>query len=214
MLPSTTCRTSVLPDLPGMGESALVPGLGFGDWLEFLRQVVAGYGREIDLVGHSLGGAIAMHLAREDWASSVALIAPATKVFCRDLRRVTRLGMPGSILLRRVAGSLVHDTLSLTREDASMLREDYGRAAPLLDAGLPWPEFGEDEAGLLAGKRVLLVWGAEDKVVAPKYAQSLRDDLLDRSVKVEAVSLPRCGHLPMLELPEELGRILSEFWNW
>lgn len=216
------CGTFVMPDLPGMGESDLIPGIAFSDWLGFVRQLSrtqagqayrASQSHGVRLAGHSLGGALAMFLAGEDWVDSVALVSPATGPFCREMRKVCRPGSrPGTIQLRRAPGSLACDPLSLAREDAAILREDYARASPLLEGGLPWPDFGEDD-GLLAGKRVLVVWGEEDRVVAPGYARELSYSLAARGISVETASIPDCGHVPMLERPTELARILQGFWN-
>ena len=218
------------PDLPGMGRLAIDAALdlSFADWVEHLKGVVAAsfacdsagpedfssFTHRVHLIGHSLGGALAMALAGEEWVASVALVSPATEAFCREMRRVSRPGKrPASIQLRRVSGSLAYDPLSLTREDAEMLRKDYERAGPLLEGGLPWPDFDVDEVSLLAGKRTLIVWGEQDKVVAPAYALELVDKLRVSGVPVTSVSIPYCGHVPMLEHPVELARILHDFWN-
>lgn len=214
--------TFTMPDLPGMGESELPPNLTFDGWVEETAASVTEFIRGADqdrcaarvrVVGHSLGAAVAMYLAPLKWVDSVALVCPATPSFCRKMRQVRPPGKrPGSILLRRVSGSLAHDPLSLTREDAAMLREDHQRAAALLDGGLPWPRFG-NEASLLQGKRVLVVWGEEDTVVKPTYFHEMVGDLRTAGIDVQAVSIPDCGHVPMLERPSELARILGEFWR-
>ncbi len=212
--------TFIAPDLPGMGESAFAPGISYGDWVDALNRCAAAAPaggvppHRIHIVGHSLGAALAVSLAREEWVASVALLAPATGSFCSEMRRVCRPGRsPGSILLRRAPGSLAHDPLRLSREDAAVLREDYARAIPLLAEGLPWPYFPEKEAALLKGKPVLVVWGEEDKVVAPEYGRRLVEELAGGGVAVEGEALPHCGHVPMLEYTEETARILQGFWN-
>lgn len=208
----------VAPDLPISG-----PDLSFMGWVEYLRRTAIGDGtgsRRFHLVGHSLGGALAMALASEEWVESAALISPATPLFCRDMGLVCQPGLrPGSIVMRRVSGSLVHDPLTLTREDAVLLRQDYERAGPLLESGLPWPGpdsipgLGASDEGPVEMKPVLVVFGEEDKVVAPSYAARLVDDLRSNGVPVQSHPIPGCGHIPMMECPRELARILSDFWS-
>lgn len=54
---------------------------------------------------------------------------------------------------------------------------------------------------------MLLVWGEEDRIVPPGYAA----EFADRLERSQTVILPRCGHLPMLERPEEMARQVIEF---
>ncbi|MGE5579344.1 MAG: alpha/beta fold hydrolase [Bacillota bacterium] len=219
---SILCGTFIMPDLPGMGESKPLPDPTFDGWVEYLGErlplVIEQAGHRLSgpvhLVGHSLGAAVAMHLAPLEWVESVALVCPATAAFCRELRLAHGQGSRlGSIRLRRVQGSLAHDPLALTREDAAMLRDDYEKASELLESGLPWPDFDVDETRLLAGKRTLVVWGEKDRVVDPAYARALADILDAAGVHVERASIRDCGHLPMLEHPLELSRVLGHFWN-
>ena len=80
------------PDIPGMGDAPAPPvsPLTFDGWLDHFRAL--GRGRLAHLVGHSLGGAIAVHLAGEPWVLSVALIAPATRAYCEARRAGSRSG--------------------------------------------------------------------------------------------------------------------------
>ena len=52
-------------------------------------------------------------------------------------------------------------------------------------------------------------WGEDDRVVPPVYAR----EFADRLQRLKEVVIPRCGHLPMLEKPEELARALLEFFR-
>jgi pimeloyl-ACP methyl ester carboxylesterase len=215
---SSVLRGPVLtPDLPGMGD-ARVPGgcrPTFGGWLEHLREAVAASNPQrlpIHLVGHSLGGAIAIHLAQEPWAESVTLLAPATRVYCENHRRTSRPGAgPGSVVLPEIGGRLVRDPRRLSREEARILREDYTKAKPLLSEGVPWPPFPMDEVDYLCGKRVLLIYGEDDGIVPSRYFARLGKELESRaSVVVEA--LPDCGHIPQIERAAEVAGSLLRFW--
>jgi pimeloyl-ACP methyl ester carboxylesterase len=76
-------RTIVMPDLPGFGGSAPLPGVhslaGYADFVEALRRHL-GVGR-VDLAGHSLGASIALvHAARyPDSVRGLALFNPVTE---------------------------------------------------------------------------------------------------------------------------------------
>ncbi|HHY76820.1 MAG TPA: alpha/beta fold hydrolase [Firmicutes bacterium] len=201
------------PDIPGMGECEVPEGpLSFERWCDYFRGFASG--RRLHLVGHSLGGAIAVHLAEEPWVLSVSLIAPATRAFCEARRASSRPGQnPGSILPDRPLTRLVAAPGQISREDARILREDYARAGRLLAKGLPWPPFPKAEAEYLRGKPVLLVYGERDEVISPAYFRQLARDLSAAGVTAEVVSLPGCGHIPQVEDPHRVAGILRSFWR-
>lgn len=212
--------TYVAPDTPGMGDSpaSLSWDVSFADWLDFFGRVGEGAASvskdgKCHLVGHSLGGAIAAHLAREEWVGTVSLISPATGSYCRCRLALDRGPREGTILLPGPLENLAHDPRSIGRETAAVLREDYGKARQLLERGLPWPPYREDEGLLLQGKNVLLVWGDDDRVIAPAFFERLRDRLAPSKAVLETAVLRGCGHVPMLEQPSELAGRLAAFWS-
>ncbi len=210
---SILARSILAPDIPGMGDAPAPPGgsLTFDGWLDHFRAL--GKGQTAHLVGHSLGGAIAVHLASEPWVLSVTLIAPATRAYCGARRAGSRPGgNPGSIVFERPLGRLVADPRRLSREDAQVLREDRAKAAPLLAAGVPWPPFHRSESEYLRGKPVLLVYGEEDAVLPAAYYRELRADLESAGLSLTTSALPQCGHLPQVERPKEVASLLASFW--
>ena len=56
---------------------------------------------------------------------------------------------------------------------------------------------------------VLIVWGEDDGWIAPQTAH----DLQARIPGAELVLLPGVGHLPMVEAPDALHRVLIDFWR-
>jgi pimeloyl-ACP methyl ester carboxylesterase len=56
---------------------------------------------------------------------------------------------------------------------------------------------------------VLLLWGEEDRIAPPVYAQ----EFSSRLENVKTVMLARCGHLAMLEEPERFDLEVGEFFR-
>ncbi|HXG08882.1 MAG TPA: alpha/beta hydrolase [Gemmataceae bacterium] len=57
------------------------------------------------------------------------------------------------------------------------------------------------------GCPVLLIWGAEDRLVPPAYAEAYRRHLPQAEVKL----IPNCGHLPMFEREAEFVAAVAKF---
>jgi 4,5:9,10-diseco-3-hydroxy-5,9,17-trioxoandrosta-1(10),2-diene-4-oate hydrolase len=53
----------------------------------------------------------------------------------------------------------------------------------------------------------LLVWGAEDRLLPVRHAQAAAARLPDSRLHV----LPKCGHCPQMEKPEEFNRLVLDF---
>lgn len=200
-------------DLPGHGESdARLPGTGLADLAAFVGKFLDALGvPKAHLVGHSLGGAVAARLALDapDRVASVALVNPAglgedinagyTDGFVkaasrRELKPVVEMLFADPSLVSR---QLLDDLLKYKRLD--------GVTELLADLG--GRQFGggrqaERPVRQLGGLPLLVVWGAEDKVI-PAAQAALAPQGADVHV------LPGAGHMAMMEKAGEFNTLLK-----
>lgn len=164
-----------------------------GEWLE--REGLEG----ATVVGHSMGGTVALTLAAERprLVGRLALIAPAG-VFTAQGRR--SLFLP---LLRSVGRS--------PRRFPLLVRDAF-RVGPVRLWQVGSDLLASDIASTLhrVQARTLIVWGADDRLLPPTLGSIFNGELPDSRLVV----LDRCGHVPMLEAPDalhdELRRFLDE----
>lgn len=201
-------------DLPGHGQSS--PRLPGTD-LAALAGVVAAFLAQLDLgpvhvVGHSMGGAIAAQLALDHPAAvrSLSLMAPAgfgpeinvgyTGGFARasskrELKPLLEQLFQDPGLVSR---QMIDDVLKYKRLDGI---EDLLVA---LNEGL-FP--GGTQAALpgraLAGKPLLVVWGADDRIVPAAHAAHV-----PAGATVEI--FPATGHMVMMEKANEVNRLIRQ----
>lgn len=188
-----------LYDLPGHGGTDLaLDGCDLAAFSDHLEALLDTQGLERPhLIAHSFGAAVALHLAatRRDRVGSLALIAPTglgapvDPAFLRDLPEAgTQDAMRstlGRMLARpeRMAPAMVADVLAaLDRPGARDALRHVAGLIPALDAAL---------APLLVrldGLPVLVLRGAEDRIIAP-----------DAALPFASRTLPGVGHLPQLE---------------
>jgi pimeloyl-ACP methyl ester carboxylesterase len=211
-------------DMPGFGGSPAA-GDGFRPVVVAAAIVEALDARGVttfDLVGHSLGGLVSAHLAdrHRDRVRRLVLIAPAGL----EPRLAVPAGIAGGVVaaavrVRREIGSfvveraparavmfgrIVHDPHALDPADGRIVLE-ASRGATRIPHGVHAALHGDIRP--LLGRLPMpvdLVWGAEDRLLAPSgigEALRVRPDL---AVHVIA----DCGHLPMLERPAALEAIL------
>lgn len=179
------------------------------------------------LVGNSLGGWIALELARRGRARSVVAIAPAGgwEPGTRDEKRLrtlfTRNHKLSSRMLPRVERMMRRPRLRriLLAQVASrgdripasaavqMVRDSVGCSVyfELMEAiTRDGPPRSFD--GITAP--VMLVWGTRDRILPPKrYSDRLRRMLPE----AEWVELKGLGHMPMSDDPELVARTISSF---
>jgi pimeloyl-ACP methyl ester carboxylesterase len=175
-----------------------LPGLTVGDASRRLAGWLEEQGlRGAALVGHSMGGTIALLTAAEapDLVGRLALLAPAG-VFESRSRRSYVLPLAHSTLIRspRQFPRMIRDSLRigpvrLWRVSSDLLRCDVMPALRSVRAP------------------TLVLWGANDRLLPPALGQVFCREISD----CRLVVLPGCGHVPMLEGPDELHRHLLGF---
>jgi pimeloyl-ACP methyl ester carboxylesterase len=221
----TAGRRVVAPDMPGFGASAPL-GPGFG--LEEVADALAGaLPAPFDLLGNSLGGAVALVLAQRhpDRVRRLILAAPAGLARHRDpipalagraggaliaARRIAGPALAGNGLTRRLfLAGLVADARAVPAHDARrMVRGSEGSrricAAIAAVAGVDLrPRLAE------LAVPVAFLWGERDRVVPLAALEQLRTLVPGAPAEV----IPGAAHVPQLERPREFAaavdRLLS-----
>ncbi|GAA0907009.1 alpha/beta fold hydrolase [Virgisporangium aurantiacum] len=212
----------VAPDQAGFGRTPVPAGSrgGLRLWTEQAAGLMDALGVEhYAVVGHSMGGAVALALAavRPQQVTHVVAVstmgAPGAPLSA-DLDAVW--AAPAGLLgARDMLSRLVFDQ-TLVTESAVDARAAAMRAGADAYASLfpppraRWADELALSAQTLAGVRapVLLVHGAEDRVT-PIGTAAL--PLLEHLADVRLYVLGRCGHVPAIEHPDDFRRVLSCF---
>jgi pyruvate dehydrogenase E2 component (dihydrolipoamide acetyltransferase) len=203
-------------DLPGHGGSS--KEVGSGDAAALLTAVMdfmaaAGIARA-HLVGHSLGGALALDLARADpgRVASLTLIAPAglgpdiNIAFIDGFIRAGKRRETKEVLELLVAD---RDAISRAMIDEVLKYKRLDGVATALQAIAADAFSGGrqqiDLRGTLAAANVprLLIWGRADRIIPANHA-----DGLPAGVAVHL--LDGAGHLPHMEKSGEVNRLLAD----
>jgi pyruvate dehydrogenase E2 component (dihydrolipoamide acetyltransferase) len=197
-----------LIDLPGHGLSGRPK-----DWrLATLADAVAVYARRLRdpiLIGHSLGGWLAIRLALSGAVrpSAIALVNPGGALLSRDLWAPFRQLVSASDRAG-VARYLEH----AFRRPPLLLRMFPGEVSSAMSAeacsgildALSEPDFLRDSELAMLNAPLRLLWGAHDRLLPAGTLDFFRRAL----PRAEVVVLEGSGHLPHLEAPRELARAL------
>ena len=228
-----TCHV-IAPDLLGHGESAKPRGdYSLGAHACGIRDLLSALGHDrVTLVGHSLGGGIAMQFAYQfpERVCRLALVdagglGPEVSPF---LRAAT---LPGSeVVLPLLAGSWVKRAgqevgRALQRAgvkvDPGTAEALYGfstlgdratRAAFVHTARAVLDVRGQridarDRLYLAADLPLLVVWGARDVIIPVKHGRALAEAVPSARLEV----FERSGHFPHLTEPERLADVLADW---
>jgi pimeloyl-ACP methyl ester carboxylesterase len=173
--------------------------------------------KRVRVVGHFLGAMVAAEMAAlcPHYVSRLALSAPTG--FWRDDEPVRDIFIMSDDEIREgmwydPQSPSAEAVLSEQASDEEKARRVLERSIDLAAAGkLLWPIPDRGLARRINPVRapVLLVWGDTDRVVPLAYAREFSDRLENAKTAV----IPRCGHLPMLEQPEDLARHVSAFFR-
>jgi pimeloyl-ACP methyl ester carboxylesterase len=226
-------HTVLAPDLPGHGRSA--PGGGdysIGALAAGLRDLLVALGHQrATLVGHSLGGGIAMQFAYQFPETTERLVLVSSGGLGHEVSLLLRAAaLPGADLFiaatatlgSTVGGALARglgivgvrpnaDVSEVARGYASLADRDR-RAAFLatlrgvIDTGGQRVHAG-DRHYLDEGMPTLIVWGDRDPIIPLHHGQNAHEAIPGSRLEVfEGV-----GHLPHLEAPGRFVALLEQF---
>jgi pimeloyl-ACP methyl ester carboxylesterase len=226
--------TVIAPDLIGHGDSATPRGdYSLGAHAAVIRDLLTAIGVDgATLVGHSLGGGVAMQFFWQFPQRVQRLVLVSSGGLGREVSPLLRsAALPGaSAALRAVAGrrSLAAlERVGAALDSRSSARGVYVRA--VVRALRPLERAGSREAFLqtlrsvidLRGQHVsatdrlyllgpvptLIVWGERDHTIPLQHGRSAHEAISHSRFE----TLPRAAHFPHLEDPEALAAVLHDF---
>jgi len=212
----------VAPDLPGHGRSAK-PDAPYT--IDFYAGVIRSLGRELGIdeavvIGNSLGGQIAIELglAYPAWTRALVLAAPAGRFGAGVQAMRWAIGAAARPAVLRIAlpwalARGVHDpSLPACEERRRILverlvAEDYPGFARAITRSLVGSIAAGHQPLAQLTQPTLLVWGRNDRLVGLSGSRRVLRALPHARLAV----LERCGHLPMLEQPQQFNRVVADF---
>lgn len=209
---------AIAPDLVGYGESdkphALYDRHFFSQWLKDFTDALGL--KKCVLVGHSLGGAIALQFALEhpDRIKRLALVCSAALGLSFPLipllNGIFLYSFPSKMTSWHLHACLVHRLGSLHEKfikyAEEVCRKPGGKRAFWGGCGraiLPIPFHCLKRIT----HRTALIWGAEDRVLPLTHAYRAMRSMPDVQLHV----IPQAGHIPFFDQPRVFNEVLLKF---
>ena len=223
----------VAVDLPGHGGSAKGPGdYSLGALASVLRDLGGSLGLErATVVGHSLGGGIAMQFAYQFPERCERLVLVSSGGLGPDVGLILRLAtLPGSELFLSLTAPAARRLVDLASSAGHLLRlraaadaEHYARAY----SALAEPESRAAFLGTLRGvvgtrgqlvdardrlylaghMPTLIVWGERDAVLPADHGQAAHEAIPGSRLEI----FEAAGHLPQLDEPGRFVTVVDDF---
>ncbi|MSQ12346.1 MAG: alpha/beta hydrolase [Dehalococcoidia bacterium] len=211
-------NTVYAPQLPGWRDGELPEGINaVKDYARVMAQFLDTVGvPRCVVVGHSLGGWVALHLA-EDYADKVSKLvlvdcmgidvpeAPTADLATMDEDAFAKAAFisTGEVLITGDFGTLFENV----RTGPEFEKHWKGRevALKLLKGRTADPALTKGLRNIKA--QTLIVWGADDTLVPQQHARVLASAIPGAKLAV----IKRAGHMPMRYKPETFNRVVHDF---
>ncbi|GBE42073.1 2-hydroxy-6-oxononadienedioate/2-hydroxy-6-oxononatrienedioate hydrolase [bacterium BMS3Bbin10] len=219
-------------DLKGFGlsEKPFDDGYSIFDQAALVSQFIDQIGlKKVTVIGHSLGGGVALVLALDNNPAKRKRIAKL--VLINSIAYAQNIPIAFSILRTPVLGEISSRLVPLDVQTRVALKLAYfddskfdshdvkQYSGPLKDKGsrhaliqtarqiLPknLPELSSRYKTIKIP--ALIIWCDRDKVIKPRIGLRLRNDLPNSTLRI----MRRCGHMPQEERPQQTVELMQEF---
>ncbi|MGH7090179.1 MAG: alpha/beta fold hydrolase [Stellaceae bacterium] len=203
----------IVPQAPGFGGAEIPPWLEtISDLANFYLELMAALDlRGVHLVGLSLGGWVGAELAVRDQSRLASLtLMDAPGIFVAGVHGLDPFVLSDEAAVRAIyfdecrADEAVKRVLAPENEDVRLGNQR-------IVARLAWQPRYHDPALQRWLHRIhiptLILWGDHDRLFPPAYGAAWQ-----RAIPgARLVVLPRSGHLPIQEQPEEFAKLVGDF---
>jgi pimeloyl-ACP methyl ester carboxylesterase len=223
----------IAPDLLGHGKSAKLPGdYSLGAYANLVRDLLEALGQNrCTIVGHSLGGGVAMQFSYQFPERCERLVLVSAGGLGQEVHPILRAAaLAGAEVVlpwltvagNRAIGSLVKVMGRIGFRASTDLGETW-RSFAALEEPSARKAFLRTVRGLidLRGQRVnatdrlylaaelptMIIWGERDPLIPVAHAQRAHDAMPSSRIEI----FPGAGHYPHLDDPERFASVLLDF---
>ncbi|MGY1631758.1 alpha/beta fold hydrolase [Geodermatophilus sp. SYSU D01186] len=211
--------TVYAPDHPGLGETdrdAIYRVDTLWDLVLIYDELLEALGlSSVTLVGSSFGGMMACEVAAHNpgRVSRLVLIdpiglwrddAPVTQYMLLDPEELV------TTLFSNLEAPSVQDFLALPTDPQELARAQADSVWALGTTGKfvwPVPDKGLKKRLHRVTARTLIIWGEQDRLISPVYAQEFAERISDSRVEI----IEGAGHVPQWEQVERVERVVRDF---
>jgi len=198
-------------DLPGHGANLDRPGpaeMGVIDYADYVRAELTRRGlKDVCLVGHSLGSAVAMRLAVDhpSLVRRLVLVGAGARLRVLPALLDTAKTNPAAAIRELV-------DMGFAQRHHDEAKRYYDALAPVAPGVIRRDLIACDRFDMMEelghiSQRALIITGEEDRLTPPKYARFLREKLASAQLQV----LPGAGHYVAIEAPEALAEAICSW---